>query len=224
MHFQYSGIYLKDNQSGYEKMEENKKDKKPLIGVSILAVVLLVLGSLSNVVGYQSVKSTVSDSPLFKTRTQRATNRQQDIIASQYLGKGNLWQFPSRDTKTELMKKVIGAIRKMDEKAFAQFTELCIQRAKQDSTLRDTNSNDIIRTLIILRTTPELIIDIQSNGYNQDAAPSGGISIYLWFPGCYLVNIIIVLFYIVFLYITSWLTYSLTCSPGSFCGTRCIKN
>ena len=32
-------------------------DKKPLIVVSICAVVLLVLGSLSNVVGYQSVKS-----------------------------------------------------------------------------------------------------------------------------------------------------------------------
>jgi hypothetical protein len=32
-------------------------DKKPLIGVSIIAVILLVLGSLSNVVGYQSVKS-----------------------------------------------------------------------------------------------------------------------------------------------------------------------
>jgi hypothetical protein len=33
-------------------------DKKPLIGVSICAVVLLVLGSLSNVVGYQTVLSS----------------------------------------------------------------------------------------------------------------------------------------------------------------------
>ena len=33
-------------------------DKKPLIGVSILAVVLLVLGSLSNVVGYQTVETS----------------------------------------------------------------------------------------------------------------------------------------------------------------------
>jgi len=33
-------------------------DKKPLIGVCILAEVLLVLGSLSNVVGYQTVKSS----------------------------------------------------------------------------------------------------------------------------------------------------------------------
>jgi hypothetical protein len=33
-------------------------DKKPLIGVSICAVVLLVLASLSNVVGYQTVESS----------------------------------------------------------------------------------------------------------------------------------------------------------------------
>jgi len=33
-------------------------DKKPLIGVSICAVVLLILASLSNVVGYQSVESS----------------------------------------------------------------------------------------------------------------------------------------------------------------------
>jgi hypothetical protein len=33
-------------------------DKKPLIGVSICAVVLLVLGSLSNVVGYQTIQTS----------------------------------------------------------------------------------------------------------------------------------------------------------------------
>ena len=33
-------------------------DKKPLIGVSLCAVVLIVLGSLSNVVGYQTVQSS----------------------------------------------------------------------------------------------------------------------------------------------------------------------
>lgn len=33
-------------------------EKNPLIGVSIIAVVLLILGSLSNVVGYQIVESS----------------------------------------------------------------------------------------------------------------------------------------------------------------------
>jgi len=35
-------------------------DKKTLIGISIFVVVFLVLGSLSNVVGYQSVESSNS--------------------------------------------------------------------------------------------------------------------------------------------------------------------
>ncbi len=38
-------------------------DKEPLIVVSILAVVLLVMGSLSNVVGYQTVKSLENHAP-----------------------------------------------------------------------------------------------------------------------------------------------------------------
>jgi hypothetical protein len=198
-------------------------DKKPLIGVSILAVVLLVMGSLSNVVGYQSVKSTiVNDSPLFQTRTQRATNQHQNSITSQYLGKGNLWQFPITNNRPEQLKKALVFISKMDDKTFTQFTELCIQRVKQDSTLRGTNSNDIIRTLNMLRTTPEIILDFLGNRYNQDTKLSGD-SITVS-PGCNLVAIIIVLFYIVYMYISSFLSCSLTCNPGTFCGTRCLKN
>jgi len=63
-------------------------DKKPLIGVSICAVVLLVLGSLSNVVGYQSVKSTVTDSPLFRVKIQRFLHNQPNKITYRYLGEG----------------------------------------------------------------------------------------------------------------------------------------
>jgi len=45
-------------------------DKRPLIVVSICAVVLLVLGSLSTVVGYQTVRLNVNDSPLLTIRKQ----------------------------------------------------------------------------------------------------------------------------------------------------------
>jgi len=52
-------------------------DKYPLIGVSIIAVVLLVLSSLTNVIGYQTVKSTiVNESPLFNIRIKRAINNE----------------------------------------------------------------------------------------------------------------------------------------------------
>jgi len=46
-------------------------DKYPLIGVSICAVVLLVLASLTNVVGYQAVQSSA-----LKTETKQLSNSQ----------------------------------------------------------------------------------------------------------------------------------------------------
>jgi hypothetical protein len=53
-------------------------DKKPLIGVSICAVVLLVLGSLTNVVGYQTVQS--SNQSVIKERINQRELLFQTII------------------------------------------------------------------------------------------------------------------------------------------------
>jgi hypothetical protein len=134
-------------------------DKNPLIGVSICAVVLLVLGSLTNVVGYQSVRSTtVNDSPLFSMRTQKATNQQQNIITSKYLGMGkeNLLQFPNRDNKIESLKRVIVLISKMDDKTFAQFMELLIQRIKKEETFSNTKLNEITQVIHQIRLKPEI--------------------------------------------------------------------
>jgi hypothetical protein len=88
-------------------------DKKPLIGVSICAVVLLILGSLSNVVGYQSVKSSnqnvINNSVnqkelLFQTICDIANNKEiQQIILKSQMSRGI---FPSSDipvlTKNQL--------------------------------------------------------------------------------------------------------------------------
>ncbi len=166
-------------------------DKKPLIGVSICAVVLLVLGSLSNVVGFQSVKSTVNDSPLFQTRTQRATHQQQNSITSQYLGKGNLWNIPMSDNRNEQLKKAFVFISKMDDESFARFTELCIQRIKQDKSLKDTNSNDIVKALKLMKIKPVSIIDPFINRKNQDL--THGTTICYWIPGCIPITIIILI-------------------------------
>jgi hypothetical protein len=105
-------------------------DKKPLIGISICAVVLLVLGSLSNVVGYQSVKSTaMNDSPLFNIRTTRAIkDENKTILPSNYLGEGqvNYLQFPIRDGSKELIKDTIDKLSKMTEKQLDQLQEIII--------------------------------------------------------------------------------------------------
>ena len=175
-------------------------DKKPLIGVSICAVVLLVLGSLTNVVGYQSVKSTaVNESPLFSMRTQRATNQQQNIITSQYLGmgKGNILQFPIRDNQTKILNKVIESIKKMDDETFERFTQLCIQKIKQDNSFSDLNPYEIKQMLYALRTQPNRI------NFNTTSPTIWEHSICNWNPGCAIVNIFGIIYLIIWVIFAS---------------------
>jgi hypothetical protein len=88
-------------------------DKKPLIVVSICAVVLLVLGSLSNVVGYNTVQSSQQNiikerinqrELLFQTIVDIANNKEiQRIILKSQMSRGI---FPTSDipvlTKNQL--------------------------------------------------------------------------------------------------------------------------
>jgi len=97
-------------------------DKKPLIAISICAVVLLVLGSLSNVVGYQSVQTSQQNlikerinqrELLFQTIVDIANNKEiQRIILKIQMSRGI---FPSSDipvlTKNQLKQMfLIGII------------------------------------------------------------------------------------------------------------------
>jgi len=200
-------------------------NKYPLIGVSICAVVLLVLGSLSNVVGYQSVKSTaLSESPLFSVRTQRATNQQRNILTSRYLGmgKGNLLQFPTRDDKTEILNKVIESIGKMDDETFERFTQLCIQKIRQDNSFSDLNPYEIKHILYALRTQPNRInFNTTSPTIWEDKH-----SICNWNPGCAIVNIfgiIYLIIWVIFASIILLLNYIFpSIAPG--CTVMCTAN
>ena len=147
-------------------------DKKPLIGVSICTVILLILGSLSNVVGYQSVKSTtISDSPLFSVRTKRAINQEsRDTIASNYLGKGieSNFQFPIQESKTVMLQKFIDRIRMMDENEFGRFQCFIVSRLSEDKNNKNIDSNTVLSVLKQIRShTKELPISQFANIGNK---------------------------------------------------------
>jgi len=200
-------------------------DKKPLIGVSICAVVLLVIASLTNVVGYQSVKSTiVNDSPLFTTRTRRATNQEQNILTFQYLGMGkyNLLQFPLRDNKTELLKRAVDIVSKMDGKSFTHFTELLLQQTREDKTLGDITPNEIVQTLQLLRTKPEAFMHSLNNNITPPTVWE--YTLCNWFPGCIPFNILGWLLYFLFVIYLLLNLYWWTAVPYTFCGPACVTN
>ena len=144
---------MKTDDKGRRRMQ------KPLIGVSICAVVLLVLGSLSNVVGYQSAQSSgVNESPLFSIRTQKANNHLKNVISSHYLGKGTdaLLQFPIRNNKTELLKTVFESIKKMDDATFQKLLSSIKQRLKETTSLNEMHLLEISEVLTKIRNQVDL--------------------------------------------------------------------
>ena len=141
-------------------------DKKPLIGVSICAVVLLILTSLTNVVGYQSVKSTtVNESPLFSMRIQNAIyNDSKGLLTSSYLGKGkNTILIPMPDNRTLLYQKVIDRISRMDETTFNNFITMVIRLINNEPKLKNINSQDIITGLTQLKNNKNILLNQNIN-------------------------------------------------------------
>jgi hypothetical protein len=158
------------------------------VSISICTIILLVLGSLTNVVGYQSVKSTVNDSPLFSMRTQRANEQQQNNITSQYLGNGiNTIQFPLRDNRTALIQKIIERIRTMDDDTFNRFVGNVVWLLSQQDETKDVDVKDIIRGLNQIRENPETFqSDIGTS--NGDITWKNTLTL-CWFPGCLIFGI-----------------------------------
>jgi hypothetical protein len=133
-------------------------DKKPLIGVSILTVILLVLGSLSTVVGYQSVKLSVNDSPLFQTRTQRAIHQDHHLVTSDYLGKGreiNVY-VPMKDSEKKFIDRAIAFFKAMDEKSFEEFVRRFISYLHlNDTDYAEADNQEITDLLFKIKSNPE---------------------------------------------------------------------
>jgi hypothetical protein len=193
--------------------------KKSLIGVSICAVVLLILGSLSNVIGYQSVKSTaVNDSPLFSVRTKRATNQiNKNTFTFNYLGRGieSNFQFPKQENKTSMLQKVIAGIRAMDENEFGRFQSLVILSLYKDKSNKNIESILVLSLLKQIRSPAKILpiiqIDDHSDEMEQPTTPSVCATcdtIHNWHPGCfiqYFIYFIVLLTLPLFLFILNLL-------------------
>jgi hypothetical protein len=183
--------------------------------------VFLILGSLTNVVGYQSAKSfSINESPLFMTRIKRATNQQQNIITAQYLGikKSIYLQFPIRDNRTELFKRVVKYIKSLDEKSFNYFTEIIINYIQKNGKNSDITCIQIKRGLEQLRVSSEYFrIDGNENRLEITSRNSA--------PFCFLLDFLFLVIFSIFDFIIFFVvTFLLTVlNKETFCGT-CVSH
>ncbi len=192
------------------------------IGINIIAVVLLVLDPLSNVVECHSVEKTVDDSPLFQTRSQRATNQQQVILTAQYLGmeKENLLRFPIKENRTIQLKKFFEAIYKMNDRTFGQVIELCIRNIKHRNNIKDINPSELLQFHRQLKTASGVLNDFMKENNSIEPPSLLIISFCRWAPGCLLLCLyILMILTVVFVY-DSFVGDTLC---GGTCAAECSK-
>jgi hypothetical protein len=193
--------------------------KLPLIGISIIAVVLLVLVSLNNVIGYQSLKSSaMPGSPLFIFRTQKAINQQQNGMIYHYLGEGKepYLNIPSPDNRTDLLKRAMEYIKAMDDKAFNNFMDLLLSYLQRKEKITDMNAERIAYELRQLRDGPISIgyYDISST-QNMTWRDTPTLC---WFPGCILFQIFTFIFICLLFILITIMT------GETFCVGTCISH
>lgn len=88
----------------------------PLTGISIITVVFLILTSMINVIGFQTMQSsTMSASPLFAIQTTQAIDGNRLLIKTEYVGKGipSSIRFPNINTSGVLLDKTLVILSKM---------------------------------------------------------------------------------------------------------------
>jgi len=137
-------------------------NKKILLG-SILSVVILILVSFTSVVGYRSVAFDVKASPLFNIRTNMAIDEESVELRCAYVGKGDTFQLPKRNSKIVLVQKFVERISDMDDRSFNDFSNFICRRMQLDENLNTEHILQIKYTLNILRKKP----DVLTKYYNE---------------------------------------------------------
>jgi len=123
---------------------------------SIIAISILIGVSFTSVVGYRSVDSDVKASPLFNIRTSRAIDEENNIVTSEYVGKGDVinLSIPTRDNNIEAFQKFIDLISYIDDVKFNFFIRFIANNIQNNKRIRDKNIGSIETALIYFRNEP----------------------------------------------------------------------
>lgn len=174
-------------------------NKNLLICGSAIAVVILVLASFSPVVGSNTVKSSLKDSPLFNIRTSRAIDQDIEGLTCRYVGKGKFYSFllPKRNNQIEKLSKAIDVMSKIDYNSFNNFVAQVMHHLQYQNEFIEIETSEIVQTFHYIRANPDAIKHVATQevvGDDTDDCTRA-------YPGCFIV-------YFILLFL-AWLYYSI---------------
>jgi hypothetical protein len=170
-------------------------NKKIFIG-SIFAVIILVVASLSPVIGFQTVKSNSNPvSPLFNIRTKRALGEESsDVVTCDYVGKGKASSisFPTRDNKIVLLQKLVHILSTLSDTMFGRFVSLFFNWLVAHDKIEENDKSEAIAAFQYMRDNPEEITGYIIGGEEAYvlAEPASEPTVYNWEFGCWIIFIL----------------------------------
>lgn len=190
------------------------------LGANIIAVIIILLVSFSNVVGYSVVNShPLNESPLFCVRKQNVLHETDGLkIVSEYLGKGKNIPVMIRkgNDAFEKIQDVIWRIKLMDDDTFKKFVDTVVYKLSQQEKNDGVKADKIIYELYQLQLT--------SKSFEREDISSGSDRTWrstptlCWFPGCLLLAG--TAFTLLFIILYSWSVLFPTTFPT--CGSDCV--
>jgi hypothetical protein len=140
-------------------------EQKLLLCGSIIAVVVLVLAGLSPVVSFTTANSSAVSSPLFQVRTQRAVEQDSSGLNCAYIGQGDTFLLPRRDSNIKKLQLVVERIQGMDDDTFNWFVEQVAYRYQIHRNEMKTSFNEMITVLYQIRDNPEVLYEFEKDWY-----------------------------------------------------------
>ena len=169
--------------------------KQTIVGIGIIAGILIILASLTSVVGVQSTDPEFVDSPLFRIRTSNAIETGDQKIECNYIGYGKEIRlpFPEKNERMLLFTAIVNYILHLKDQTFNNLLMNSIKEFQQQKTIPENEIHEIKKEFYRIRENPEfftnLILAIDSNE-QPTALPTIG----EWFPGCLGIALIIFIF------------------------------
>ena len=144
---------------------------------SIILIALLIGASLTTVVGYNSVESNETQSPLFNIRINNVIQKDNENFNYNYIGKNKVPPifFPIKDRTIKAFQKAIDHISKMNDQTFSRFIKKACNKIGDSNVVADEDLPKIKELFNFIRNNPvdakKYPFDMKKHSYTIGCPP-----------------------------------------------------
>ncbi len=151
--------------------------KKKIIISSIISIALLIVATLTSVVGYKSDETNEKESPLFDIRIKNIIQKDSENFNYNYIGNNKDLPifFPIKDRSIKAFQKAIDRISKMNDQTFSRFVKKACNKLCDSNAVADEDLPKVKDLFNFIRNNPvdakKYPFDMKKHSYTIGCPP-----------------------------------------------------